>query len=489
MMNRYKTRLATLVGVAMLLGLLAACAGTESTETTAGVDETTTSASVSESSTTTEGTAAPEPVTLRVVSLLPGSDAAAFAAFDARVAEFESLYPDITVEAEEYEWRATTFAAALAGGTLPDVFEIPLTDAKGLADNGQIADVDAQFQALPYAADFNDSLLEAGRGADGLVYALPAKSIYGVALHYNRALFEQAGLDPDAPPTTWDEVRAAAKAITDATGVAGYAQMAMDNTGGWQTTAGTYSRGGRIQVANDDGTYTATLDNPGTRATLEFLKALRWEDESLLPDATINWVRANEMFAAGQIAMYTSGSDVYTALAESFGVTEDSSGLRIADYGLTAIPTEGADSGVLVGGTLAAVSVGADEAIKDAAVKWIDFFYLQPLLEEGPAVENAQLRFDNGQPVGTPVLPIFSREQYETSLGWITDFINVPLENMAGYTSVMFDQPVVGEPSVATQEIYALLDVAVQAVITDANADIDALLQTANEQAQALLDG
>ena len=142
-----------------------------------------------------------------------------------------------------------------------------------------------------------------------------------------------------------------------------------------------------------------------------------------------------------------------------------------------------------MGGTLAAVNVGADEAIKDAAVKWIDFFYLQPLLEEGPAVENAQLRFDNGQPVGTPVLPIFSREQYETSLGWITDFINVPLENMAGYTSVMFDQPVVGEPSVATQEIYALLDVAVQAVITDANADIDALLQTANEQAQALLDG
>ena len=57
------------------------------------------------------------------------------------------------------------------------------------------------------------------------------------------------------------------------------------------------------------------------------------------------------------------------------------------------------------------------------------------------------------------MLPIFSREQYETSLGWIADYINVPLENMTGYTSVMFDQPVVGEPSVATQETYALLDV------------------------------
>ena len=60
---------------------------------------------------------------------------------------------------------------------------------------------------------------------------------------------------------------------------------------------------------------------------------------------------------------------------------------------------------------------------------------------------------------------------------------------MTGYTSVMFDQPVVGEPSVATQETYALLDVAVQAVMTDQNADIEALLQTANTAAGTLLDG
>ena len=90
--------------------------------------------------------------------------------------------------------------------------------------------------------------------------------------------------------------------------------------------------------------------------------------------------------------------------------------------------------------------------------------------------------------VGTPVLPIFSREQYEQELAWKADYINVPLDQMTGYTDVMFDQPVVGEPSRATQETYALLDVPVQAVLTDRNADIPALLAAANEQAQALLD-
>jgi len=491
MKRRWKTRLTTVMAVALVAALLAACSGSEGTDTTepTGTTGGATATTLADDGATPTGSSDAEPVTLRVVSLLPGSEEAAFVAFDERVAEFEDLYPHITVESEEYEWRATTFAAALAGGTLPDVFEIPLTDAKGLADNGQIANIDDLVQTLPYAGEFNEALLEAGRGADGRVYAMPAKSIYGVALHYNRSLFVEAGLDPDEPPTSWDEVRTAAKAIKDGTGNAGYAQMAAENTGGWQLTAATYSRGGRVQTANDDGTYSATVENDGTREALEFLYALRWEDDSLLSDATLNWVTANEAFAAGQVGMYTSGSDVYTALAESFGVAEDSSGLAVADYGLTAIPNEGADSGVLVGGTLAAVKVGAVDAVKDAAIKWIDFYYLQPQLEEEAAVANAQLRYDNGQPVGTPVLPIFSREQYETSLGWISEYVNVPLDQMTGYTSVMFDQPVVGEPSAVTQETYALLDVAVQSVMTDQNADIEQLLQTAGESAQALIDG
>ena len=43
-------------------------------------------------------------------------------------------------------------------------------------------------------------------------------------------------------------------------------------------------------------------------------------------------------------------------------------------------------------------------------------------------------------------------------------------------------------PKGKTQEIYALLDAVVQAVLTDENADIDALLTQADKDAQALLD-
>ena len=47
---------------------------------------------------------------------------------------------------------------------------------------------------------------------------------------------------------------------------------------------------------------------------------------------------------------------------------------------------------------------------------------------------------------------------------------------MTGYTDVMFTQPVIPEAAASTQDIYALLFPVVQAVLTDQNADIDALL-------------
>src|SRR5699024_6515774 len=109
--------------------------------------------------------------------------------------------------------------------------------------------------ALPYAGDFNPLILNGGMSEDGKVYAVPAKSFYSVALHYNRKLFADAGLDPNKPPTTWDEVRADAKQIKDKTGKAGYGMMAKDNAGGWQLVAAAYSRGGRVQTESG-GTYT-----------------------------------------------------------------------------------------------------------------------------------------------------------------------------------------------------------------------------------------
>jgi len=168
-----------------------------------------------------------EPVTISVGALRPGVTQEAADALFEQIKEFEAKYPWITVEPEEYNWTAPTFTAALAAGTLPDVFTIPFTDGKGLIEQHQIVDIDALIRAFGYADKFNPSVLANGQDASGKIFAVPTAA-YGMSLTYNRDLFTKAGLDPDNPPKTWDEVRAAAKQIADKTGVAGYASMATE---------------------------------------------------------------------------------------------------------------------------------------------------------------------------------------------------------------------------------------------------------------------
>lgn len=444
-----------LVGVLSLAGTLTACGGSSDAS-----DEPT------------------GPVTIEV-SIDAGLEQPAIDAFDERIAQFEEANPDIQVETKEFTWSGTTFAAELAGGTLPDVFPIPFTDGRALIERGQIADVSELVAELPYADQFNPTVAAAGQDAEGNMWAVPIAA-YNQGLHYNRALFEEAGLDPDNPPATWDEVREAAKTISDKTGQAGYAHMTQSNTGGWILTTETYALGGRV-VEGEGDDITATVDNDATVAALEMLREMRWEDNSMGSSFLYDWGTINQDFAAGKIGMYVSGGANYPNLFTQNQMNPD-------EYGVTVLPLEGDDAGTLGGGTLAAVSSAASEAEQAAAVKWIDFYYISKLTDQEQAVAEAEVAAETDQPVGAPALPIFDRETYEQQQSWIKDLVNVPLENFAPMTDQMFDQPVVPEPAVATQDVYAALDPVVQAVLTDENADIDALLADAQTQVQGLLD-
>ncbi|GAA5087918.1 extracellular solute-binding protein [Microbacterium yannicii] len=417
---------------------------------------------------------------LRVATFPPGADEAAYEAFAEQEKQFEEKHPDIDIIGVEYEWEGPTFAVQLAGGSLPDVFTVPFTDAKTLLENDQLMDVTDEMEDLGYTDSFNPIILDAVTGDDGHYYGFPRQA-YANALSYNRQLFEEAGLDPDSPPTTWDEVREYAQQITDATGKAGYSQMATNNTGGWQLTVGTAARGGRTQIDNGDGTAESTIDNDATKEVLQFLHDLKWEDGSFGSKVDLDWGTINQEFAAGNVGMYTTGSDIYTALVRDFGLDPDV-------YGITVLPLDGEDAGPLGGGDIAVMSPTIDDETKAAGVEWIDWYYMQKLLNEDAAVADAKALSESDQAVGTPLLPVLSRELYDESLTWIEPYINVPRDQMTPFTDNIWDQTPVGEAKVKTQEVYALLDEVVQTVLTDENADIDALLAQAQTDAQALLD-
>jgi multiple sugar transport system substrate-binding protein len=419
-------------------------------------------------------------VAITIASLIPGSSDDAFKAFNQRVKDFEKANPNIIVKPVEYQWTGPTFSAQLAAGTLPTVFNVPFTDSQSLANAGQLADVTKDVKALPYADKFNKSLLAVAENDKGDIFGIPYGP-YAYGLSYNRDLFTQAGLDPDKPPTTWDEVRTDAKQISDKLGIAGFMVFTSGNTGGWALTEQTYSRGGRMETTDGSGKTTVTADNDATVAALKFLQDMRWTDNSLGSNFNLDWSGMNQYFGSGQTAMYPSGSDVLTSLVQQNGVDPK-------DYGLATVPTEGDGSGVLSGGNVAVVSATASDAEKAAGVKWIDFYYMQKLLDKDAAVADAKALIANKQPVGVPQLPIFDKAQLDTSLGWIDSYINVPKSNVAPFQDGIFDQTIIAEPNKHTQELYAALDAVVQAVLTDQNADINGLLKGVNTQIQALID-
>jgi multiple sugar transport system substrate-binding protein len=472
-----RSRAAILVAVAMFA--VSACGSATSTPSAAS----TPAATPVPGSTAPAATDSHKPVTISVGVLRPGATQEAVDALNLQITEFNAKYPWITVESKEYNWTAPTFTAQLQGGTLPTVFTIPFTDGKGLIQQHQIVNIDSRVRKLPYADKFNKNVIVNGQDADGKIWAVPIAA-YGMSLTYNRTIFKQAGLDPDKPPTTWDEVKADAKIIaTKVPGVAGFATMATGNTGGWQLTVMTNSLGGRTEAVDPKtNKVTATLNNSYTKAALAYIHGLRWDDNSMGATFDYAWGTINADFAAGQIGMFTGGSDLYTAMVQN-------NSLKPADYGITVIPlATDPNAGVLGGGTLAAVSVLSTEDQRDAAVNFIDFYYMNKLITQAGAVADAQALKANNQPVGVPSLPIFDKATYDQDQTWVKDYINVPTAQMTPFTSKIFTAPLVNENRYNTQDLYAQLDPVLQAVLTKKDADINKLLDDANTEAQKIID-
>jgi len=415
---------------------------------------------------------------ISVASLIPGSTAAATEQFGNQVAEFEAANPGIAVRSVQYQWLGSTFAAKLAAGTLPTVFTVPFTDGRSLGNNGQLANLTKYAQAEPYYKDFNPAVIAEGIDAKKQVVAIPTAA-YAQALSYNRQLFSQAGLNPNKPPTTWTQLEADAKQISQRTGKAGYAEMgASDNTAGWILTTLDYALGGRME-SGVGSKAKATFDNPQAVQALNMLKTMRWGDNSMGANFTYGWSTINQAFAAGQVGMFISGSDVYTNMVQAYNINP-------SIYGLAPIPTaNNKTAGVLGGGTLAVVNPKANPAQVAAAMKWINFYYMEPLVNRQAAIRNAKSLVKNKQPVGVPEMPVFNQAIYSKDQKWLKPFINVPEKQFAPFTNGVFKQNLIPEPEAATQAIYGDLDSVVQSVLTNQGSDPSSLLSQANGTGQA----
>ncbi len=126
---------------------------------------------------------------------------------------------DIKVEvrympASEYN---TAIQASIASNDLPDIFLTPQgMDIRQVVTNGWAAPLD-EVVSEEWKAQFMEGSFQEGTNMiDGKIYTWPLRGLnHRAILHYNKKVMRDAGLDPEKPPQTWEELREMAKIITE----------------------------------------------------------------------------------------------------------------------------------------------------------------------------------------------------------------------------------------------------------------------------------
>ncbi|MEU2064816.1 extracellular solute-binding protein [Streptomyces sp. NPDC013455] len=391
--------------------------------------------------------------------------------FEEEIAAFEERNPDIDVVAHDAFpcQDPKTFDAKLAGGQMEDVFYTYFTDARHVVDVGQAADL------TPYLGELKsyDTIQKQLRDiytVDGKVYGIP-RTGYSMGLIYNRALFRKAGLDPDRPPATWEEVRAAAKRIAAlGDGTVGYADYSAQNQGGWHFTAELYSQGGDVVGADGE---KAAIDTPEGRAVLRNLHDMRWTDDSMGSKQLLVINDVQQMMGSGKLGMYLAAPDNIPILVKEKG----------GDYEDLALAPMPGGKGTLIGGDGYMFAKHATPAQIRAGLKWLDHMFLTP--GDGFLGDYARAR-KHDAPVGLPEPRLFTgaadaRDQQAKKAD-----ANVPVENYQAFLDGNRKLRMKIEPPHA-QQIYSVLDGIVSAVLTKEDADIDQLLEDASEKIDGIL--
>ncbi|MCK5199245.1 MAG: ABC transporter substrate-binding protein, partial [Spirochaetales bacterium] len=256
----------------------------------------------------------------------------------------------------KYAETAQKVTAALASKTLPNGGIIPAGPIfTGQYDNYKILDYmenDSDFDM----GDFYDGIWDYGK-YDGKISVVPY-NISTPIMYYNKDLFKASGLDPDSPPTTWDELLEVAKAITkdtDGDGVEDIWGYNVKDTK-WLFKAFLMQNGNEIiDIDNNEPLFT---ERSGIE-TAEFWKKLI--DQKAMPSGLHNI--AEDMFLGGQLGIYMGSS---SRIASWSGKTE----FELA----AAFLPKGKNFAVPLGGATAALFPSGNESQDKATytfIKWL----------------------------------------------------------------------------------------------------------------------
>lgn len=224
--------------------------------------------------------------------------------------QFQDENPGVTIEVIPISYGSSSYRdkyiQAANGGSGPDVMQ---------CDNIWVPQLAAMELIIPLSDMLGDKVDEFFNGTvDAATYE---EEVYGIpftagsmVLFYNKDMFREAGLDPEAPPATWDEFRDASLALKE-NGMDAFGLM-----GGWggsfEWLPWFWQNGGEIV---DENGKVAFNSEEGMEATKFFLNLLTVD--KVIPEAALTWKSWDELtvgFANESFAMCQGMSVLSTGL-------------------------------------------------------------------------------------------------------------------------------------------------------------------------------
>ena len=309
----------------------------------------------------TEEKATGEPITLHFWNVFTGSDGDILREIVNKYNDTNTDNIKIEMDIMPNDTLQQKLPAAIATNTAPELVLFGVENLAPYVSNDSLEDISDFWEKTGVDKNnFLENVTELSY-VDGKLYGTPMQ--YNVSyLYWNKDLFEAAGLDPNTPPTTLEELADYAVKLTD---------PSKNQYGLALPTNATYmqflwANGGD---ADDPNTNTNLLNSEANLKTLEWLQDLA-VNKKVTP-LNITGADADTMLQAGQIAMYMSGP-------------WQINGLRTQGINFGIAPCVAGSAGAFspAGGCSYVIPKGTDAAKKEAAYKFMKYWLTDEILKE-----------------------------------------------------------------------------------------------------------
>ena len=426
--------------LAMLAGAAAGCSGGGDTASTGGGDTASTAGETGGDEGGSGDGGSAEPTTLTFWNGFTSTDGDV-------LTEIVDRYngendKGVTIEMDIMTWDVFNekLPAAISAGQAPDFVLCSTGYYPSYVNAGSFQDLSDYFDRDGNSRDdFDTAVLEGLTYGDDLI-GIP----FQVVTHYlfwDKDLFSAAGLDPESPPTNWDEIKEYAGKLTDASKNQFGWLIPTDNNVVAQYTM--YAFGGDF---TDEAGTTATLNSP------ENVEAFEW-----MYDVYVNMKASpldsdDNTYISGQLGMFINGPWIINGLRENE-----------INFGVTAVPmNEGVEpksSMIPVGFS---IPITTSDEHKELVYNFVEYWNTEDICTEWT------------ERCGTPAYLKSSQANFEDDP--LTSVLSVPLE----YGAVAMKQT--GVTPVASQALYPALEEIF------AGADIQQTLDKYNEVEQQVID-